>query len=77
MRLVITTGNDALYRKVAGFLTEHYCDNIRVASPKRRMVSVENLPSEAVNTIRATGASVTEEIQYNLEGQDLSTSVIG
>ena len=77
MRLVITTGSDALYRRVAGFLTERYCDNIRVASPKRRMVSVEDLPSEAVNTIRATGASVTEELQYNLEAQDISTTVIG
>ena len=70
MRLLIRADNDAVYRTVAAFLMERYREHIRVASDKRRMLSVEDLPREALNIVRAAGASVAEEFQYDLEAQD-------
>ncbi len=67
MRYLVAAENDTIYRNVSAFLMDRYRDNVRVASEKRRFLSVENLPDVAVNEIREQGASVEEEFQYDLE----------
>lgn len=77
MGWLIRADNDIAYRTLAAFLMERYPQHIRVMFDKRRMLSVEDLPREALNTIPAAGASVTEEFQYELEAHRAAAQRLG
>ncbi len=77
MRWLIRADNDIAYRTVAAFLMERYPEHIQVMSDNRRLLSVEDLPREALNTIRSAGVSVTEEFQYDLEAHGAAAERIG
>ena len=64
---MITAENDAQYEQLSSLLLEGYGSYVRVASEKRRLLSVDNLPEQALSAVRRVGATVAEDIQYDVE----------
>ena len=77
MRYIITAGDDAQYRELQSYLLRQYREHVRVASEKRRVLSVEDLPEQGLNRVRRSGAAVAEDFQYTPDHGGSSPPSIG
>jgi hypothetical protein len=66
MRYKVKAQNPAAYQKVVEFLNGRSIP-VLVASEKRRLLSVEDIPDEDLREITAKGAEVMPDFQYDLE----------
>jgi hypothetical protein len=66
MRYKIKTESDSQYREVLSVL-EGSEARVLVTSPRRRMVGIEDLPSEVRSAVEARGGRIVVDQQYDLE----------
>jgi hypothetical protein len=68
MRYKVKALNPAVYQDVVEFLHGRRIP-ILVASEKRRLLAVDDLPDDYLREIAAKGAEVTPDFQYDLEAK--------
>lgn len=69
MSYQILTDDDAAYERVIEYVRKRCPDDVRVESPRRRMVAVAELTSEAKEHLRKLGAHVVADYRYALEAR--------
>lgn len=67
MRYKVRAPDDFAYHSLLRRLTEDDAVEVFVTSPRRRLIATGDLPEGPREEIRATGAEITEDIQYDLE----------
>jgi len=66
MSYTIRTPDDA-YETIEAYVREHLSDEVRIASPRRRFISVEDMTAQAKKDLEDLGAAVEETFQFSVD----------
>lgn len=64
MSYTIRTSNEHEYDSVLEYVRQNLSDEVRIASPRRRFISVENLTRDAIVDLEDLGADIEETYQF-------------
>jgi hypothetical protein len=67
MSYTIRTSNENVYDSVLEYVRRNLSDEIRIASPRRRFISVENLTNDAIVELEDLGADIEETYQFTVD----------
>jgi hypothetical protein len=67
MSYQILTDDDAAYQRAIEYVRKRCPDDLRIESPRYRMIAVEELTNEAKEHLRKLGAHVVIDRRYALE----------
>jgi hypothetical protein len=67
MRYKVRAPDDASYQDLLGRLTEADAVDVLLTSPRRRLIATGDLPQSWREEIQARGATISEDVQYDLD----------